>query len=306
MLFVLILDCSYYDSYREMRKSLGLPDQRLPVDFCSDSDEDELEDDDEIWMQKQCNSMLEIVGIVYLGEVNVEPRNQLGRIYMASPVGILDIYNVGQVDEEDTRETLQPGDEFDVKDIKGPIPFQNDCNSLDIDLFHGAFKGHIYDVFANKQFYSRDDAYLQEVKLASTDGTGDIVLLMGFYAHATIARVEVRLKTSVAVNVHGCISASNTELDKCRATSVLFLKQQQKRIIVGTDGLIPLSRSLVAVPYDSQLFLNISLVVDGHLLEPTISFFARKTGVSTKSFQNLSVTVNWEALYYHSKKVNKA
>ncbi|KAL8106452.1 hypothetical protein AgCh_030006 [Apium graveolens] len=92
----------------------------------------------------------------------------------------------------------------------------------------------------------------------------------------------------------------------CKATSVLFLKQQQKRIIVGTDGLIPLSRSLVAVPFESDLYLDISLVVDGHTLQATMSFSARKTGVLTKNFKNFSATVNWDALYYNSKKVNEA
>ncbi|KAK1390355.1 hypothetical protein POM88_018533 [Heracleum sosnowskyi] len=130
---------------------------------------------------------------------------------------------------------------------------------------------------------------------------------MGFYAHATIARVEVRLKTSVSANLHGIVSETNTELDKAMATSMLFLKEQHKRMHVGTDGLIPLSRSRVAVPFEADLYVDISLVTDGIPLPTSMFFSARKAGVSTKCFENLLLKVNWEALCYHSKKkVNEA
>lgn len=287
-----------------------LESDRLPLDdYLEEEEEDRdfeeedgLVDDDEDWiLQKRWNSMLEIFAIIYLGRDDIEPRNQLGRIYMYSPVGILDIYNVDKVDE--TRETIKHGDEFDIMDIKGPVPYHNECSSMMFDLFRGAYKGHLYESFSKWQFISRDDAYLKKLVLDSINGRGTIVILMGLYAHATIAHVEVRLdSTYVAPNIYGSVSASNSQLDSDMATSFLFLKQRHKGIIVGTDGLIPLSRSRVAVQFESELFLDIDLVVDGQLLHTTKSFSARKTGVYTKNFKNLLITVKWDALYYESNK----
>lgn len=250
------------------------------------------------------NSMLEIIGIIYRGRDVVEPKNQLGRISMYTPAGVLDIYNVDKVD--DTRETIKHGDEFDIMDIKGPVPFANECNSLEYDLFCGAYKGHIFEFFNEWRFDDRDSAFLEKIKLKSIDGTGDIILLMGFYAHATIADVEVRVISSDSSKVYGYVAASNNCLDVPMTTSMLFLKKKNKEIPVGTDGLVPLSRSLVAVPSESVLYLDIYLVVSGQYLSTTMRFPARKIGVTKpKNYKNVSVTVKWDALYYDSNKEEK-
>lgn len=122
---------------------------------------------------------------------------------------------------------------------------------------------------------------------------------MGFYAHATIADVEVRVNRYDSPNVHGHVAASNSKLDAHMATSMLFLNKQHRGIPVGNDGLIPLSRSLVAVPFNSVLYLDISLVVDGQDLSTTMRFPAHKTGdTRPKNYENLSAKVKWKALYY--------
>lgn len=222
---------------------------------------------------------------------------------MHSPVDILDIYNVDKVDE--IRETIKHGDEFDIVDIKGPVPFRNDCNALYFDLFCGSYKGYVYDIFSNMQFISRDDAYLKYIKLLdSIDGTGEVIILMGVLRSCHYSTSGGQVKHLCGKYSWNCFC--NTELDGPEATNILFLKQQQKGISLGTDGLDTLSRSRVAVPFESDLYLDISLVVDGHPLQTTMCFSARNVGVSTGYFENLSVTVNWEALYYHSKnKVNE-
>lgn len=198
---------------------------------------------------------------MYLGTDDVEPQNQLGRIYMYSPAGILDIYNVDKVNE--TMETIKQGDEFDIMDIKGPIPFHAECSSLRYDLFCGAYKGFVYERFSEQRYESSEEAYSEKIILGSIDGSGDIIVLMGFYAHATIADVEVRVNSSDSSSVYGFVAASNNAFDTVTATSMLFNKKRHNGMTVGTDGLIPLSRTLVAVPFESVLYLDISLVVDG-------------------------------------------
>ncbi|KAK1381555.1 hypothetical protein POM88_028299 [Heracleum sosnowskyi] len=249
--------------------------------------------------------MLEIFGIIYLGKDDIEPQNQLGRIHMYAPDGIFDIYNVDKVDE--TRKTIRHGDEFDMKDIKGPVPFEIECNSLDFDLFCGAYKGFVYNFFTEWRFLSNRQASLAKIRLNnSLDGTGEIAVLMGMYAHATIADVEVRVNSSDSSNVYGHVAASNNYLDVPMTTSMLFLNKDDKGIPVGNDGLVPLSRSLVAVPSESVLYLDISLVVAGQNISTTLIFPARKTGVTKpKEYKNLSVTVKWNALYYDSNKEEK-
>lgn len=267
-------------------------------------EDDGLKEDDEDWKQG-CNSMLEIFGIIYLGRDDVEPQNQLGRIYMYTEYGIHDIYKVDKVDE--TRETIQHGDEFDIKDIKGPVPFNTECNSMEFDLFCGAYKGFVYHFFREWPFRSECEASLAKIRLNnSLDGTGEISVLMGIYAHATIADVEVRVISSDSSKVYGYVAASNNCLDVPMTTSMLFLKKKNKEIPVGTDGLVPLSRSLVAVPSESVLYLDIYLVVSGQYLSTTMRFPARKIGVTKpKNYKNVSVTVKWDALYYDSNKEEK-
>lgn len=270
-----------------------------PDDLFEDSADESSEEDDVNWIQEQFNPMLEIFSILYLDTDVVSPQNQLGRIYMHTHVGNFDIYNVDEVDE--TRKTIMHKNEFDIMDIKGPIPFNEGSGGcLKFDFFRGAYRGSVYGVFRDLQFFSRHDAELKNISLDRLDGTGKVVVFMGLYAHATVARVEIRLNASVAANVYGTVSACNTRINDLSASSFLFLKEEERKIIVGTDGLIPLSKSRVAVPVEFELCLDFSLVVDGKHLETTVNFHARKAGVSTKTFESLSVTVHWDALYYQS------
>ncbi|KAK1381521.1 hypothetical protein POM88_028265 [Heracleum sosnowskyi] len=247
------------------------------------------------------NSMLEVFGILYLGRDDIEPQNQLGRITMRCPYGILrDMYNVTTVDE--TRETIKFGDEFDIRDIKSPFPYLHGPSGLEFDLFGGAYKGDLIDFFEPLLFEHRDEAFLEELRLDARDGTGEIRVLMGFYAHATIAQVEVRITNSRGNVVYGSVAASNNIFDHDRATSMFFLKDQHQEITVETDGLIPLARSRVAVPYKSVLLLDISLHVNGQPLSANMCFPARKIGVpEPKDVGDLSITVKWNALKHDSE-----
>ncbi|KAK1351569.1 hypothetical protein POM88_054256 [Heracleum sosnowskyi] len=166
---------------------------------------------------------------------------------------------------DETRETIKHGDEFDIMDIKGPIPVHGGC--VNFDLFCGAYKGSVYGIFSDMPYYSRHEAISENISLDRIDGTGKVVVSMMLYPHATVARVEVMLNDSVAANVYGVISAINDQLVNPSASSVLFLKEseEKRKIILGTEGLIPLSRSRVAVPVGSMLFLDFSLVVEGGL-----------------------------------------
>lgn len=80
-------------------------------------------------------------------------------------------------------------------------------------------------------------------------------------------------------------------------TSILFLKEERRSIKVESDGVVPLFRSHVAVPFDSYLFVDISLHVDGHKHTTSMTFPTLKEGDATGTNKFFKVKVSWDVLY---------
>ncbi|MCI60295.1 hypothetical protein A2U01_0081550, partial [Trifolium medium] len=78
------------------------------------------------------------------------------------------------------------------------------------------------------------------------------------------AHLEIELLTNdeSAVNVHGVVAASTSTILDPTFSSMVFLKKPSFGINVGHKEKIPLSRSVVAVPYESVLYIEFHLVDD--------------------------------------------
>ncbi|KAK1385510.1 hypothetical protein POM88_023245 [Heracleum sosnowskyi] len=236
--------------------------------------------------------VMDVFNIMYLGTDEVVPEKQLGTIKLHSSGGIQYLYKVEDVDIH--RPSIKYGDSIPVT-IKGPsIPFF-DSVIIEFDLFCGAYKG--------KKRLQWDplphEVSVKSVFFTSNDGTGQILVYIGGYANATVAGLEIKLlDNSVAKNVGGVVFASNSELELGHCANVLFTEKSNNGLIVGHDGVIPLSRSFVGVPLYSKLYVEVSLIVDGHDHTGIVSFDPIIKGVYEEFLTNdeekkIIVKVTW-------------
>lgn len=231
---------------------------------------------------------MDVFNIMYLGLDEVVPEKQLGTIKLHCSGGIQYLYQVEDVDIH--RPSIKYGDCIPIT-VKGPsVPFY-DYIYIEFDLFCGAYKG--------KKRLQWDpiphEASVKSLLFTSNDGTGQVLVHFGAYANAAVASVEVKLSTSS--NVCGVVLASNSELELDHCASVLFM-EKSSGLMVGEDDIIPLSRSFVGVPLHSELYVEASLSIDGHLLTGFVSFDPEKEGLCEKFLTNdneekISVKVVW-------------
>lgn len=141
------------------------------------------------------------------------------------------------------------------------------------------------------------------ISLRLMDNTGEIVFLMGFYAHATVAKVKVTLLANVSNNSASdvwAVSASNMRLDTRMATSILFVMEDRRLISAWTDDVVPLVRSRVAVPFDSYLFIDIAPHVDEIYHTTSMIFPAQKIGGTTEEIKIRFSRWKWHGMYSKS------
>lgn len=278
--------------------------EEMEDEYMDDADEvdeevDEEPDDVEDWkVCKERNTMMEVFGIIYQGGDDVEPGKQSGWIKLESASGFRYIYKVRKVKKG--MESIKQGDEL-VVNAKGPIRYNmysTDSNVVHFDVFSGAYKGTNNDL-CEWSPSCLNGAYLNKISLGSIDKSGEIVVVMGLYPHAMVAKVEVTLlgEYKSAPKVYGVVAASNSELDVAMCTSMLFLKKDCNLTPVGNDGVIPLSRSHVAVPFGSYLYIDISLHVDRNNREASIKFPSRKLGPHVGGNEFFKVKVEWDVFY---------
>ncbi|KAK1384634.1 hypothetical protein POM88_022369 [Heracleum sosnowskyi] len=232
--------------------------------------------------------LLEIFKMTYVGNLNkfrVMPKEQAGFIRICSDRGVQYVYKVDASDR-----LIEHGDELDVT-VKGPTICYSKNIYLEYDLFSGDFKGRKClgwepDV---------DDALSTQVQLESSDCSREIAIIMGCFANATVATVEVTLSgISAATKVYGVVAANNSILDTPNCTSLLFVKKPDNVIEAGDKGVIPLSKSRVGVPLKSVLYLDISLNVNDYNHTASLQFNAQKEGESTKDADDMiKVKVSW-------------
>lgn len=171
---------------------------------------------------------------------------------------------------------------------------------LEYDLGCGVYKGKAWFEWSPRY---PEDTYLGNARLRSVDGTGEISLLLGHFANATVASLKVKflsLDKSVAAHVYGVVAASNSILDYPCCTSLLFAKDSDNGVKLGKEGVIPLLKSCVGVQRHSVFYVDVSLVVNGVNHTASFSFdIEKKKGsglsASTKNNSVIEVTVTWDA-----------
>ncbi|KAK1374890.1 hypothetical protein POM88_031083 [Heracleum sosnowskyi] len=229
--------------------------------------------------------LAEVFNVIYLGRGEIKPEKQIGTIKVQDDISSHYLYEVNYVDM--TRPTIQPGDELI---LAGPNlqSFSSDILEIDIDLFCGDYKGSIcYDCYPCNQRLRNKPI---EKRIISKDGTGEILVLYSLFNNSVEAHLEIKLLTndnSATANLHGVVAASISDIDRPACSSMLFLKKPGYGINVGRGDPIPLSRSIVAVPYESMLYLDFHLVtgeddiVEGYLefdVEPGYKLVKRFSG----------------------------
>lgn len=234
--------------------------------------------------------------MTYIGsndELEVKPEKQTGFIKICSKRGVQYVYKVDVPDMR--RPSIKFGDEIDVS-VNGPT-----CCSLDYklymqhDLFCGAYSYKGRKCLGWRVFDDDDEAFSAQVRLESGDGTGEIVVNLGCFSNATVAKLEVMLlDNSAATKVYGVVAANNSILDTPNCTSLLFVKKPENAIEVGDKGVIPLYKSGVGVPLNSVLHVDISLNLDGHDYTASLDFDAQKEGESIIDANDMiKVKVSW-------------
>lgn len=240
--------------------------------------------------------LIDVLSVIYRGNNDDEeqggivlPEKQCGFIKICSDTGVQYVY---KVDDPDTSlPTIRPGDHIPVT-LK--VPTSSSCETLiDLryDLFDGAFQG-VGDIEWDPP--CGDEAFYRAITLYSTDGFGEILVIIGQFGNGTVAEVEVTL-LSDTTEVYGVIGATNSRLDVPLCTSVLFCKKPENAIRLGGEGgVVPLSKSRVALPLESVLYVDYSLTFNGRDYTASLDFDAQKQGESTKCVDDeIQVKVNW-------------
>ncbi|XP_074328130.1 uncharacterized protein LOC141666042 [Apium graveolens] len=248
-------------------------------------------------------SLLEVYNIVYMGDDEIEPENQVGLISMGLDIGSQTLYSEDMAVK--SYPSLKFGDTiFPTGRFIGPVGPM--CSSLELEMCFGLFRGAYKGSFKVAAKYFEDTAYCAERKIRSVDGTGHICVVLGALFNATVANLKINI--SGATDVHGIVAARNSQLDQPSCTCVLFWKKPAEKIEVGCNGEIPLSRSCVGVPLDSVFYVDIALYIDdGEIYTKTASFVPQMEGEKIEVISipskntNIGVKVKWKTRSaYHS------
>ncbi|KAK1401986.1 hypothetical protein POM88_001591 [Heracleum sosnowskyi] len=245
----------------------------LPTGFMA-SDLMQLEEHDE---SMEGVSLVHILNIIYRGKKILKPEDQLGKIEIRTYDGVQYVYNVDKVDE--SMPTLRHGEDI-VITPKGPIWGEKMYIDMHYDLFDGTFRGSLrLDV---DPVHSNVDDGIEEEVITSADWTGTLLVRVGRYTHATVAHLVVRLLSvdgSASQNVYGVISATNADVDHPLSGVLVFAKEPDRGIHVQAGAEIPLLRTRIAVPLDSEFHVDFGLNVNGVGVYGTETFKVRRLGL---------------------------
>lgn len=264
---------------------------RKQIIFLKDKDSDSDSNTESVENLKGI-TLVEVFNIIYLGADEVPPEKQLGTISIESNHRQY-LYKVDTVDMK--RPSIKFGDPITVT-MEAPIIGYVDYDIV-FNLFCGAYTGRVEIEWPEEYQYDFPyEALSYEDRIKSDDGTGQICVQSGVFANATIANVEIKLGKCGFANVHGYVMASNSRLDLPTRASILFWMKTDNGIQVR-DGLIPLSKSRVGVPLDSEFYLAISLVCDNEDFTTKVTLIPEEAGIWEGIFCNnkLQVRVTWDA-----------
>ncbi|KAL6563210.1 hypothetical protein OROHE_005797 [Orobanche hederae] len=239
---------------------------------------------------------MEAFSMVYLGHDEVMPEEQHGTIRLTSSKGVQYLYNLPEKDVDTGLPSIKNRDDI-VVTVKGPTCYFENLK-LEFDLFSKAYTDTLDIKWNFKHHHRNPEVLLKEKRIQSNDGTTEISVLLGLFGNAVVADLEVKLldKNMAGLDVYGVVVASNSKLDESKCTSVLFARKPTRKIKLGTDCVIPLSKSRIAVPLDSLLYVDISLYVNGEHYVATLPLKAKHFGDS-KSQESpvFQVRVEWNA-----------
>ncbi|KAK1400427.1 hypothetical protein POM88_000032 [Heracleum sosnowskyi] len=200
--------------------------------------------------------LAEVFNVIYLGPDEIKPEKQIGTIVISDDYSSQYLYQVESVDMN--RPAIQPRDELI---LTGP----------------------------HEESISRSCPL--EKRILSKDGTGEILVLCALFNNAMEAHLEIELLTNdeSAINGHGVVAASTSAILQPGFSSTVFMKKPSSGMNVGHKEQIPLSRSVIAVPYESTLFLDFHLLDDDEndIVEGFVEFLAKPGSESKQRFKGL-------------------
>lgn len=227
--------------------------------------------------------LAEVFNVVYRGRDKIEPHKQIGTIKVSDDVNGHYLYKVEDVDQR--KPSLQQIDELLLSGPTKSSISAEESLTIDVDLFGGAFKDSLYIDDCPSDDSLKTGSPL-EMKIVSEDGTGEIYVLYAVFDNAIEAQLEVKFLADddFPIQVYGCVAASTSKIEAPGYSSMLFLERPCGKIEVGPSKLLPLSRSIVAVPLEFELLVDMHLMTGDEIdiYEDTVSFQAQRTGTSIK------------------------
>ncbi|XP_074347638.1 uncharacterized protein LOC141686504 [Apium graveolens] len=223
--------------------------------------------------------LAEVFKVVYHGHEELTPHRQIGTIKVNDELNEHYLYKVGRTDKR--KPSIRHMDEVMLTGPRISSISTENSLTIDVDLFRGAYK----DTFYIKDILNDDSVkicYPLQRRIISKDGRGEIVILYAIYDNAIEAQLEIKLLAddNFTLEVYGVVAASTTKLDSFEHISMLFLKKPDDKIKVRRRRLLPLSRSIVAVPLETELIVDIHLLTgdENHIFEGTVKFKAERGG----------------------------
>lgn len=241
----------------------------------------------------------EVFNVIYQGEEEVKAEKQIGTITVSDGRRCQYLYSVDCVDT--TRPSIEPGDEIILTGPKVGIRSSGPL-SIDFDLFCGDYKDSIYlECYPSTSLMQNAP---REKRILSKDGTGEIVVLYALFDDAMEANVEIKLLTNDNSDVsdfHGVVAATISDFDQPGFTSFLFSRKPCNGIHVTHGELIPLSKSIIAVPFKSSLFLELNLLNDNEeFIHDIVEFHADPSCESVERLSSkkgdIIIEITWACL----------
>lgn len=242
----------------------------------------------------------EVFRVVYQDADEVKPDRQIGTIRVSDGVNDHYVYNVNKSDRR--KPTIRYLDDVVLTGPQIASISAENSFAIDVNLFNGAYK----------DFFRIEDCPTDDLlkicsplqrKITSKDGSGEIAILFAIFKNATEAHVGVKLLADddFTTGVYGAVTACTDKMKSHQHSSILFLKKPNDKIIIGHTKLFPLSRSIVAVPLESEFILDMHLLTGDNdcLFKGSVKFKAernitRKKLVDGKNCK-IQVKVTWKS-----------
>ncbi|KAK1396417.1 hypothetical protein POM88_006280 [Heracleum sosnowskyi] len=235
---------------------------------------------------------MEVFSIRYLADDILTPEKQMGTISLIHGPGRQYLYKV-----DDTVDTSTPsikfGDQIMVT-VKAPTCTESNL-FLEYDLFSGAYQGR---KLIEWEDFKDDEVSMDYERLCAEDGTGgELRVYYGLFTNATVADVEVKFLGNSSANVCGFVVARNSKMDPPTLASMLFWKEFDAEKIELKDGIIPLSKSRVGLPFDTEFYVMIILKCDDVDYTGKLTLTPQEAGTIEENIcdGNFQVRVTWDS-----------